>query len=146
MYKVAIDPKEWKVSTKNTKKLREEARKERLKKGKKEVAESPKGKTGKEKKGSQTARFLTEYLEIDSDHKIRCKKCGHVFCDADKNYKLYALKDQVSPFARGGETSARPKDDNWCVFREYYCPGCAVLLNVDPCLPDDPITWDARLK
>ena len=50
MYKVAIDPKEWKVSTKNTKKLREEARKERLKKGKKEVAESPKGKTGKEKK------------------------------------------------------------------------------------------------
>lgn len=89
------------------------------------------------------ARFLSEYLEITDDKKVVCKKCGHLFCDAGENYKLYALKAQIDPCTI---STMRSSDRDFCIYREFYCPGCATMLDVDSCPPDDPILWDTRLK
>ncbi len=88
-------------------------------------------------------RFYTEYLELDEEARIKCKKCGYTFCKVTENYKEYALRAEVSPTTID---DMRPKDPNFCMYREFYCPGCATLLDVDPHAPGDPILWDIRLK
>ncbi|MDY6861438.1 MAG: acetone carboxylase subunit gamma, partial [Thermodesulfobacteriota bacterium] len=82
-------------------------------------------------------------LFITEDIKVKCKKCGYIFCDATENYKEYALKAEIDPSSIG---SARSEDREFCVYREFYCPGCGVMLDVDSCPPTDPILWDTRLK
>jgi len=89
------------------------------------------------------ARFFTEYLVINDDRKIQCRKCEHVFCDVDANYKEFALNAEVIPSEIG---PLRPDDGKWCLYREFYCPGCATLLDVDIVVPGDPIGHDIRLK
>jgi acetone carboxylase gamma subunit len=34
---------------------------------------------------------LDEYLVVENGE-IACRKCGHVFCGKDENYKLYAAE------------------------------------------------------
>ncbi|MDY6973733.1 MAG: acetone carboxylase subunit gamma [Thermodesulfobacteriota bacterium] len=89
------------------------------------------------------ARFFTEYLVISEDQKIQCRKCEHVFCNLDENYKEFALNAEVVPSTIG---PLRPDDGEWCLYREFYCPGCATLLDVDVVVPGDPISHDIRLK
>ena len=88
-------------------------------------------------------KFFTEYLVINDDGKVHCRKCGHVFCDVNENYKEFALNAEVIPSEIG---PLRPDDGKWCLYREFYCPGCAVLLDVDIVVPGDPISHDIRLN
>ena len=88
------------------------------------------------------AKFFTEYLVINEENKIECRKCGHVFCDIQQDYKKHALNAEIIPSEIG---PLRPDDDKWCVYREFYCPKCAVLLNVDVVIPGDPIMTECRL-
>ena len=89
------------------------------------------------------ASFYTEYLELNEQRKIICKKCGYVFCRVDENYKEYALSAEISPTTI---SEMRPEDPEFCIYREFYCPECATLLDVDPCPSGDPILWDIELK
>jgi acetone carboxylase gamma subunit len=88
-------------------------------------------------------RFYTEYLVINQDNKLECRKCGYVFCSIRENYKEHALFAEILPSTIG---PIRPEDENFCMYREFYCPGCATLLDVDPHAPNDPIAWDIKLK
>jgi len=88
-------------------------------------------------------------LQVSTDgkqHVIRCGRCGHLFCNARENYKLYALHqsvhlNEVMPPLPSGEPYIGE-------YHLYYCPGCATQLQVDmfsPTLGGDPILWDTRL-
>jgi acetone carboxylase gamma subunit len=32
------------------------------------------------------------------------------------------------------------------VFRQFYCPGCAALLNTEVALRGEPILWDVEIR
>jgi hypothetical protein len=97
----------------------------------------------------QALRFHAA-LELSTNGKqrvIRCSRCGHLFCSADENYKLYALhrsvhlKEIMPPLPTGEPYIGE--------YHEYFCPGCATQLQVDlfsPSLGGDPILWDTRIQ
>jgi N-methylhydantoinase B len=61
---------------------------------------------------------------------IRCLRCGHLFCLKNDNYKLYAPRRerQLYELARSLVPSKEPYLGGYW---EYYCPGCATLLQID---------------
>jgi N-methylhydantoinase B len=93
-----------------------------------------------------------EYLEIArgdaGERAVRCARCGRVLCAADANYKRHALRRDRDL----EELAGRPMPDGKPyigVFREYACPGCATLLQVDvfcPSLGGEEDVWDIRVR
>ncbi|PTQ57675.1 MAG: Acetone carboxylase, gamma subunit [Candidatus Carbobacillus altaicus] len=79
----------------------------------------------------------------DGSRVVKCD-CGHEFCSADDNWKMYALI-----YVREDEESLNelyPKlmapDPSWQVLREYYCPNCGTQLEVENVTPWYPILKD----
>ena len=61
-----------------------------------------------------------------------CAKCGFALGEAGENYKLHALREDLSVMA----ASPRIADpityiDNKVSFRHFYCPGCGTLLDTE---------------
>ena len=88
-------------------------------------------------------------LELATDGKqkaVRCTRCGHLYCAANENYKLYALHrrvhlSEVMPPLPSGEPYIGE-------YHIYTCPGCATQLQVDmfsPTLGGDALLWDTRI-
>ena len=74
---------------------------------------------------------------------VKCD-CGHEFCDYRHNWKLEALisvRDseqavrEIYPEKMGG-------DPEWNHLREYFCPGCKTLLEVEAVPPGYPVVHD----
>ena len=74
---------------------------------------------------------------------VKCD-CGHEFCDYRSNWKLESL-------LRVRETKAELReifpekmtgDGRWNHLREFFCPGCKTLLEVDAAPPGYPISHD----
>ncbi|HYH93873.1 MAG TPA: hydantoinase B/oxoprolinase family protein [Candidatus Saccharimonadales bacterium] len=78
---------------------------------------------------------------------IRCTRCDHALCPGTHDWRPAALRRDVDLEALAG----RPMPDGsayLAVLREYACPGCATLLEVESHVPslDDPGDgWDVRL-
>ena len=78
---------------------------------------------------------------------VRCRRCGAGLGTAADNYKQHALRRDRSL----DELAGRPMPDGspyLGVLREYACPGCATLLQVDvfvPGLGGDEDLWDIRI-
>ena len=79
----------------------------------------------------------------DKSRVVKCD-CGHEFGDYKKNWKLAA-----NIFVRDSEekiTEIYPKamsiDPEWMEIREYYCPNCFALLEVEALPPGYPIIFD----
>jgi acetophenone carboxylase len=93
---------------------------------------------------------ITEYLEIDmSSEKWVCTRCGRELTDARANYKegcLVAARDprEIHPPVVEGEYTFAP-DPEWCAIVEFYCPGCATLVETEYLPPGHPITHDIEL-
>ncbi|MDY6861942.1 MAG: acetone carboxylase subunit gamma [Thermodesulfobacteriota bacterium] len=91
---------------------------------------------------------IHEYLEINENKKIRCLKCGYEFCDAEKNYKDFALKAEI-PGKELGSRFIQPRTEDepqFVVYHEFYCPGCTTMLEVDVLSPGEPPLWDIQIK
>jgi N-methylhydantoinase B len=89
----------------------------------------------------------SEYLEIVTSKSgvvIKCRKCKHVFCTSEFNYKEYALEKEF-PVSRAGPQINPYKIANKFELREFYCPGCGVLLEVEINVKGDPYVWDLQL-
>ena len=74
---------------------------------------------------------LDEYLIVDNDE-IVCRKCGHVFCGKNENYKLHAA--EIERDFRSIGLLRRPQSDLMdasVVFRQYFCPGCFTNIEND---------------
>ena len=96
---------------------------------------------------------IHEYLEIADKgggrKLIQCLKCGYEFCDPRENYKEYALyrERSLSDFT---SRRLRSGEEPFIVYQEYICPGCGVLLEVDPYCEeldkDNKIVWDIQVE
>ncbi len=147
-YGVVIDQRTGELDLKATEQQRAAIRDERLKLGKPYSGST--SAAGVPKSGNWP-RVLKhhEYLEVvggGKEHYVRCR-CGHVFCRASENYKLYALqrKRDLAEFSGRSLPSGEPYS---AVYQEYVCPSCATLLQVDvlcPALDDDKPLWDIKL-
>jgi acetone carboxylase gamma subunit len=74
---------------------------------------------------------------------IKCD-CGHEFCDYRENWKLEALinvRDSVEEL-REIYPDKMHGDPQWNVLREYFCPGCKTLLEVEAVPPGYPPVHD----
>jgi acetone carboxylase gamma subunit len=73
---------------------------------------------------------------------VRCA-CGHDFCDWRENWKLHARVLARDTQELLGEVFALlPCDPDWMEIREFICPGCAALLEVDAAVPGYPVMHD----
>ncbi|MBI3092131.1 MAG: hypothetical protein HYY96_15835 [Candidatus Tectomicrobia bacterium] len=82
-------------------------------------------------------------VEKDGRRLVACA-CGHEICPAQENFKRHLLvsdwqMSRISPLA---EQIAVPEK---FVFREFYCPGCYLLLETEVALKDEAIRWDVKL-
>ena len=68
------------------------------------------------------------HLAIE-DGRVVCRSCGEDICAAEENYKLHSLCER-KPLTEAGALVNDPAvyvDDEMEV-RQFYCPGCATLL------------------
>jgi len=74
---------------------------------------------------------------------VKCD-CGHEFCDYRDNWKLDALinvRETVEEL-REIYPDKMHGDPAWNVLREYFCPGCKTLLEVEAVPPGYPPVHD----
>ncbi len=91
---------------------------------------------------------LTPYVNIVKDEQGRklsvCSQCGHVYGLAKDNYKLSCLIYDSDPAEIYPGRLAHDKD--WCVYREFYCPGCGSQVEVEATPPGTPVINNYVLK
>jgi acetone carboxylase gamma subunit len=84
---------------------------------------------------------VLEYLEVVGDREkfFRCLKCGTLLGSAKEDYKNFALKRTV-PISKAQPAflTSYAMKNNTFVMREYYCPNCAVMFEVDMVQKDEP--------
>jgi acetone carboxylase gamma subunit len=74
---------------------------------------------------------------------IKCE-CGHELCDYRENWKLYAnvhVRDTAEAMAEIYPKLMAP-DTQWQVYREYYCPQCGTMHDVEAPTPWYPVIHD----
>jgi N-methylhydantoinase B len=89
---------------------------------------------------------LNEYLalqERDGEQVIQCR-CGHVIGPATENYKLHVLCNAVPLSKAGPWVNPHNVGEGRFALREYCCPGCLTLLDVEVALADEPPRWDVQ--
>jgi hypothetical protein len=76
---------------------------------------------------------LTPYVNAiktkDGKKLLVCADCGHVFCEVTENFKLYCLvcdRDPAQIYLVN-----KPPHNDWMIYREFYCPECAVQVEVE---------------
>jgi acetone carboxylase gamma subunit len=93
---------------------------------------------------------VLEYLEVTKaagEHVYRCLKCGNILGSAKEDYKNFSKKRTVPIWYNEPEYLARfAKQSNTFALREYYCPNCAVMFEVDMVQKDEPQIRSIELK
>lgn len=134
VYGVVLDGESGVADREATEKRRRAVRDERLREGKPSsgsisgLSDSVRGLSG----WKENLRFH-EYLAVmqrDGIQVIGCVRCGHLFCEEKDNYKHFALRRtrDLLDLAQGTVPSGETYIGG---YHEYYCPGCATLLQVD---------------
>jgi acetone carboxylase gamma subunit len=74
---------------------------------------------------------------------VKCD-CGHEFCEYDRNWKLEALINvrETDEELREIYPEMMSGDARWNHLREYFCPGCKTLLEVEAVPPGYPVVHD----
>jgi acetone carboxylase gamma subunit len=94
---------------------------------------------------------ITEYLDIDlQNERWCCNRCAHDLGDARESYKKGCLIRERNPqevhFPIGPSKEFNFSfDPNWMRIIEFYCPECAVMVEVEYLPPGHPLTWDIQL-
>jgi acetone carboxylase gamma subunit len=102
---------------------------------------------------STRGQRLGEYLEVSeiSGRKlITCRKCNHVFCQADGNPKESAVMYKIPlvelPYlVPQWKANASLETMGRQAVLEFVCPGCATVFAVDVVVEGDPIMPDVLL-
>jgi acetone carboxylase gamma subunit len=70
--------------------------------------------------------------------------CGHEFCEYTENWKLDALIHvrETAASLREIYPDKMHGDPDWNHLREYFCPGCKTLLEVEAVPPGYPVVHD----
>jgi acetone carboxylase gamma subunit len=89
---------------------------------------------------------ILENLQVawEGGRKIfKCGKCGYTLGPACDGYRKYAMYNEI-PREWGQEELPLPKTDLY-VFRQFYCPECGVLFEVDFAVKGSEIIESVRL-
>jgi N-methylhydantoinase B len=90
---------------------------------------------------------LSEALYYDTGQRppaYRCR-CGQTLGSADLPYKELAAQARYPVQHIGPEVNPARIGGDRFELREFYCPGCFTLLEVEIARPSDPLLDDARL-
>jgi N-methylhydantoinase B len=90
---------------------------------------------------------VSEVLAIGrrgDDLVLQCR-CGQVLGPATENFKLGAVLAELPLQAAGPHVNPAGHSPGRFVFRHYYCPGCATLLETEVALAGSPPEWDVQL-
>jgi len=108
---------------------------------------------GKDRKIEKELGELTLYTNVgetkDGQIVTYCKECGFIYGDSDHNFKYYCLVYEQNPLEilPGPESKDRmAPDPDWCIFREFYCPGCGRQIEVESTPPGTPIVHNYRIS
>ena len=84
------------------------------------------------------------FYDLRDEPSVRCR-CGHELGPASHSYKDLAAR-AVFPVQRIGP-EVNPTHWNGARFelREFYCPGCFTLIEIEIARPDDPVLEDVAL-
>ena len=90
---------------------------------------------------------LDHHLEIDDDGRIVCRKCRHELGGVEENFKDHAVC-KVRPIQDANPLIVDPSTfiDDEVVFRQYFCPGCATLLENEVILASSEPVWDKQVS
>lgn len=143
VYGVVLDDLTGEIDETATSHLRERYRRERLKsrKTQRPNVQFYKPSTLVSADRIEAGARMTEYLEIAGDT-VRCLKCGGLISPADRNYKEF-VPSRERPLTVAGAWRSPTKE---FVLREFYCPGCGTMLDVEMTRRGDPVLWDVSLK
>ena len=94
---------------------------------------------------------ITEYLDIDLEsERWCCNRCDHDLGNARDSYKKGCLIRERDPQEVHLPVGPSKEfnfsfDPQWMRLLEFYCPGCAVMVEVEYLPPGHPLTWDIQL-
>jgi len=141
IYGVVFDPVSNQLMEAETNKKRQEIRHQRLADANQVTAVQSVQPSGQ----SEEAGYpLGEYLLVNSNQDgqvILCRNCGHVFCPPDRNFKEFASRAEF-PLTKASPRNSRT---NRFVLREFYCPDCATMLEVEVAAPGAPLVQSFSL-
>jgi acetone carboxylase gamma subunit len=84
---------------------------------------------------------VNEYVTIEHSSGqlvVKCAKCGQKLCSGNQQWKDHVPRIE-SPLSKAGP---RRSSSGKFVLREYVCPRCAVVLDVEVTQPEDPPLYD----
>lgn len=84
------------------------------------------------------------FIVQDGQERVTKCECGHAFGDYRKNWKLQAyirVRDTEESLSEIYPNSDIP-DPEWMEIREFICPGCGALHEVEAAAPGYPIVHD----
>jgi N-methylhydantoinase B len=89
---------------------------------------------------------IDHHLEINDANRLACSRCGRELCDAADNFKEH-VPCKVRPIEEANPLIVDPKTfiDDEVQFRQYFCPGCATLLENEVILASSPPVWDKQV-
>ena len=103
-------------------------------------------KTGGGRNVSNSNGRLSQRLLVDGKHNVVCQSCGHVVGPLKKNYKLNLVrKDNNIQAANPLIVDPKLFIDPEVVFRQYFCPSCAVQIETEVLLASSEPVWDKEL-
>jgi N-methylhydantoinase B len=83
-------------------------------------------------------------IEDEGERFIGCT-CGRLLSRASENYKACVAESRRALSAGGRQTDPFRMGHDRFEIREYYCPECASLLEVDMVEKSEPLVWDLQL-
>jgi acetone carboxylase gamma subunit len=86
-----------------------------------------------------TARTILSTSLLQENGKIRCRQCLHVVGTAGRGWKAAA---PMRAIACADLPGAGSKVNPQVVLRQFFCGGCAGLLDTEVAMPDDPFLDD----
>lgn len=137
VYGVAVDEETGEVDQAATRRLRDACRRERLSSP---DTRRPDGYNSSAPAADGAKVLMTEYLEL-AGAVVQCRKCARVISPVGQNYKEF-VPVRERPLTVAGAWRSPTND---FLLREFYCPGCGTMLDVEMTHRDDPILWDVDL-
>jgi N-methylhydantoinase B len=86
----------------------------------------------------RTGRRMSEYLQRADDGSTQCTWCGHSVAAPGVDWKDEAAEVRSRPEVAGPGRDSDPRFE----LIEFYCPGCATLLDIDLTNGEDPAQYD----
>jgi acetone carboxylase gamma subunit len=90
---------------------------------------------------------INEFVRIDGSgaDAVTICSCGYEIAAASENYKQHLLLREGPVQDAGPWVDPLDTGGGRFVCREFFCPGCLRLLDVEIAQRGEPILWDIRI-